>query len=487
MRIIQTYAMIALETLVLGNLAHHLADTEVTEDFLCTAENGVKLLGALELLDKLAHTGLGETTTTKDLDGVVRNLAGDASAHHLEETNLAGKVGRLLLVAHVAHLVGDSLEPGLHSLDLGDHVREPFCQFKHLRYSLLTDDGLGEERLAKDVTLGSPLDALLDNDTRAASRATAHGPTLVVKVGEDDKETTVLGTEHVVLGNDNVLELNVGGTGGSRVRSLDLLGLDTLAAGDEEDGETTLGAASDGEVVGVHTASDPLLGTVDGPGAVAVIGGSAAETLDVGSSKGLGNGKTDCLFSGENLLHDLGAKGLLGKVHNWGETNDHTTVETVGVTTGVNTSELLSEDELMEVVELFALDAAQELEAMEVLAGAETHGVDTVGAHSLEDKLGSTLAVLLAELGIGVDDLINVLASSELEAAVGVVVVRRFEDGGEPRRLGIRNAGEVSGLGDLDLGLLALDLADTETLVLGLEEDFLAMETKEDGSRVLTG
>lgn len=74
-----------------------------------------------------------------------------------------------------------------------------------------------------------------------------------------------------------------------------------------------------------------------------------------------------------------------------------------------------------------------------------------------------------------------------LEAAVGVVVVRALEGRGEPSGLSVGDAREVSGLGDLDLALGTLNLADLETLVLGLEEDLVAVKTKEDSRSVLAG
>lgn len=57
--------------------------------------------------------------------------AGDA---HLEEADGAGEVEGLLLVGHVAHLVGDCFEPGLVGFDEGNHLGEP-RERKLVRYS----------------------------------------------------------------------------------------------------------------------------------------------------------------------------------------------------------------------------------------------------------------------------------------------------------------------------------------------------------------
>lgn len=70
----------------------------------------------------------------------------------------------------------------------------------------------------------------------------------MVKVAQDHKQATVLGAEHVLRGDLDVIECDEASAGGGRVGGLDRLGLDALAAGDEEDCEATFGFAADGEV-----------------------------------------------------------------------------------------------------------------------------------------------------------------------------------------------------------------------------------------------
>jgi hypothetical protein len=50
---------------------------------------------------------LGQAATAKDIDGVIGNLSCKAGRLHLEESNLSGKVARLLLVGleHVSNSV----------------------------------------------------------------------------------------------------------------------------------------------------------------------------------------------------------------------------------------------------------------------------------------------------------------------------------------------------------------------------------------------
>lgn len=68
-----------------------------------------------------------------------------------------------------------------------------------------------------------------------------------------------------------------------------------------------------------------------------------------------------------------------------------------------------------------------------------------------------------------------------------VVVVGSVVGGVEPSGLAVGDAAEVSGLGGADLLLLALNLADNQAAVLGLDEDLVAMETEENGGGVLAG
>lgn len=109
----------------LGEAAHGLSDTEIAKDLLGTTENGIELVCSVKDLDMLAHAGLCQGTTTPDLDGLVGNLVSGAGDVHLEQADRASKVLGLLLVGHVAHLVGDGFQPGLVGLDEGNHLGEP--------------------------------------------------------------------------------------------------------------------------------------------------------------------------------------------------------------------------------------------------------------------------------------------------------------------------------------------------------------------------
>lgn len=109
----------------LGEVLHRLPHAQITENLLSTTKDSIELVRSVETLNVLAHAGLGQATATPDLDGLVGDFVGGAGDAHLEETDGAGEVDGLLLVGHVAHLVGDCFEPGLVGLDEGNHLGEP--------------------------------------------------------------------------------------------------------------------------------------------------------------------------------------------------------------------------------------------------------------------------------------------------------------------------------------------------------------------------
>ena len=90
-----------------------------------------------------------------------------------------------------------------------------------------------------------------------------HRPSLVVKVAQDDVNALVLLTEEVLDGDLDVVKGNVRRTGGGRVRRLDGLRLNALAALDQEDTEALARVDARDEVVAKDTVRDPFLGSVD--------------------------------------------------------------------------------------------------------------------------------------------------------------------------------------------------------------------------------
>lgn len=137
------------------------------------------------------------------------------------------------------------------------------CTATRGKVSLLTNDGLVNEALAKDDALVGPLEALLDDEARRGDGAAGHDPALVVEVAEDDVDALVLLAQQVLDGDFDVVKGDVGGAGGGGVGRLDGLGLDAGAALDEQHAEGLAGADADDEVVAEDAVGDPLLGAVD--------------------------------------------------------------------------------------------------------------------------------------------------------------------------------------------------------------------------------
>lgn len=182
----------------------------------------------MEHLNHLTHTALREATATEDVGRVVGNLLGGTGGVRLEETDGSAEVGGLLGVGHVAHLVGDGLDPGLVGFGEGDHAGESggmlvficTCGIAREReggISLLADGGLLDELLVKDDTLVAPLQALLDNSHGHAHHGGNHHESLVVEVAHDHDETLVLFAQQVAHGDLDVLKLHKGSCGGGRV------------------------------------------------------------------------------------------------------------------------------------------------------------------------------------------------------------------------------------------------------------------------------
>lgn len=85
----------------------------------------------------------------------------------------------------------------------------------------------------------------------------------MVKVAQNDVDTLVLLTEQVLNRDLDVVEGDVGGARGRRVRGLDGLRLNALAALYEENTEALAGVDAGDEVVAEDAVRDPLLGSVD--------------------------------------------------------------------------------------------------------------------------------------------------------------------------------------------------------------------------------
>lgn len=106
----------------------------------------------MELLHHLPHSALRNAPAPKNVHRVIRNLMCAARRKGLQQANRAAEMFRLVFVAHVVHLIGDLLEPGLVGFNKGDHAGE-----------FLADGGLGDEGLARDDALMGPFEALFED------------------------------------------------------------------------------------------------------------------------------------------------------------------------------------------------------------------------------------------------------------------------------------------------------------------------------------
>lgn len=83
-----------------------------------------ELVCPVELFNNASHACLGDSSSAKDVCGVIRNLMSTSRGKGLEKPDRTAEVFRLVFVGHMAHLVGDLFKPGLCCLDETYHPRE---------------------------------------------------------------------------------------------------------------------------------------------------------------------------------------------------------------------------------------------------------------------------------------------------------------------------------------------------------------------------
>jgi hypothetical protein len=62
-----------------------------------------------------------------------------------------------------------------------------------------------------------------------------------VEVGQDDEQSSILWSKHILGGDLDILKCDIGGTSSSRVRCLDLLGLDSFTSRYKEYSQSPVG------------------------------------------------------------------------------------------------------------------------------------------------------------------------------------------------------------------------------------------------------
>ena len=374
--------------------------------------------------------------------------------------------------------IRDGLEPRLVRLAQGNHLGQ-----------LQADHGLVDQALLEDEALVRPLERLLDHEAHVADRRARHGPPLVVEVAQDHVDTLVLLAQQVLDGHLDVVKGDVGRAGRRGVRGLDGLGLDTLAALDEEHAQALAGVDADDEVVGEDAVGDPLLGAVDNVVlAVGGLGGGRAQAGDVGAGKGFRDGQADLLLAAKDLLGDalLERRVLMAIVEDACQANHHAGHVAVLEAAAGGAHTLLGADHVVEVVKLLAVDGAvQQVDAVQVLAGPHAHVQHAGLGHALDQLLADVLARALLLEGLRGHVRVGELAHGALQAAMAVVEVGRLELGSEPEGLGVGHGRDVAERRGDDGLLLALDSADGQVVVL--LQHLVPVQVVEGHRRISTG
>lgn len=156
---------------------------------------------------------------------------------------------------HIAHLISDVLEPRLHRL----------CPSNHRSQFAANGSDLVQRLVTECLPLVRPLKTFLHHGALTASGCAAHYPSLVIEVGQHDKDSSTLRAKSIFNGYFDVIEDNEGGTRSCRIACLNLLGLNALTALYQHDSETIFSLTANGEVVRKSSVRDPFLGSIDHP------------------------------------------------------------------------------------------------------------------------------------------------------------------------------------------------------------------------------
>jgi hypothetical protein len=105
-----------------GHLLESLSDTQIAQNLLRSAQDGVEFVRAMELLNNFSHTSLSDTTTSEDIASIIGDLMCTASGEGLEQANGSAEILVLVRVGHCVHLMRNLLEPSLGSFCVLDHA-----------------------------------------------------------------------------------------------------------------------------------------------------------------------------------------------------------------------------------------------------------------------------------------------------------------------------------------------------------------------------
>jgi len=91
------------------------------------------------------------------------------------------------------------------------------------------------------------------------------------------------------------------------------------------------------------------------------------------------------LLTPENRLDNVFLHFIGAEVQNRRKTDHHTTLQSVHKPTASTARKLLSNDHFMEVVELLRLDVCEKFPSGQVFAWSQTHGIQAIRTHALNE------------------------------------------------------------------------------------------------------
>mmetsp|Transcript_31246 Transcript_31246/g.74839 ORF Transcript_31246/g.74839 Transcript_31246/m.74839 type:complete len:267 (-) Transcript_31246:328-1128(-) len=260
----------------------------------------------------------------------------------------------------------------------------------------------------------------------------------MIEVVHNAEEPTVLEPNDILLGHLDIFECHVSGARRLGVTGLDRLGLEAFRAFDKHHGYSTssLATCANGsyEIVGCVPAGDPLLRTVDNIVlTIRALLGSCEHICNVGPSRWLRNCQADSLLALQNLrCHRLLHPTRTELEHGW-QTNHHAGTHAINEPRCRQPCNLLVDDALVEVVELFRLHpAGQSWDKFQVLTWPNARCQESLLSHSVVNLLGRSGAGSFTPLRF-ITEPIQKFANLRTELLVGLRVVCRLPPHPEAR------------------------------------------------------
>lgn len=400
--------------------AQTLAHAEIQHDLFTSTGDSIGTDITVQSLDLSTLTTAAVTQTTEDLTGLAGTELEGLGGLGLEAGDGTTQLEHSLGLLHALALEDDVLEPVVGGFDLAGHVSE-----------LHADDRVVDQALPEGLALVGVLHGFLVADTGEAAALDDDSDALVVEVGHNDLEATVLLANQILDGNLDILEGHIGGSTAENALAVHAAGANTASrALDQKDTETVhavlAGANSSGEVIGPDTICDPLLLTVDNV-VLAILAelSLTAEISHITARIGLRDSQANALVTSQNAGQDTVNQLLLAEFDQRRATNTITTDQVPNQATASSAGQLVSEQHLMEQIPAVWRHRLHPVGSvlLGVLDTQQTGQVATL-THLLVDMRGDLLAFIPlgnVRFDLGLDPLANLIT----ESGVRFVEVRR--------------------------------------------------------------